>query len=180
MKEFRRAGINRLSIGVQSFQESDLRFLKRTHSAAQAVQAVELALEAGFANISIDLIIGLESQTAKSMEVNFRVIEKFKPAHVSVYILEGVPPPREPTTMTPGSIFRPGKAFSTWAIEHYEVSNYCLPGKASRHNLKYWRNQPYIGLGAVGRRLSGRSRLPQSFRPEKVLCRRSERETCPW
>ena len=64
--------------------------------------------------------------------------------------------------MTPGFIFRPGKIFLTLGYQHYEVSNYCLPGKASRHNLKYWQNQPYIGLGAVGRRFSGRPGLPES------------------
>ncbi len=83
MKAFLRAGINRLSIGVQSFQERDLRCLKRTHSAAQALQAIEQARDAGFSNISLDLIIGLETQTSRSMALNFRQIETLKPAHVS-------------------------------------------------------------------------------------------------
>jgi oxygen-independent coproporphyrinogen-3 oxidase len=123
LKEFRRAGVNRLSIGVQSFQESDLRSLKRSHSATQSVHAVELARDAGFANISIDLIIGLESQTAKSMERNFRTIEKFQPAHVSVYILEGVP--RSENDVHDSRLyFLVRQNLLTLGYQHYEVSNY--------------------------------------------------------
>jgi oxygen-independent coproporphyrinogen-3 oxidase len=146
LKEFRRAGINRLSIGIQSFQEKDLRYLKRNHSAAQSVHAVELAMDAGFANFSLDLIIGLETQTARNMEHNFRVIEKFKPAHLSVYILEGVPR-FENDDHDARLYFQVRQNLLSLGYEHYEVSNFCLPGKASRHNLKYWQNQPYIGLG---------------------------------
>lgn len=146
LEEFRRAGINRLSIGIQSFQERDLRVLKRSHSAAQALHAVELALDSGFASISLDLIIGLESQTAKSMELNFRAIEKLKPAHISVYILEGVQR-SENNDRDARLYFQARQSLLGLGYEHYEVSNYCLPGKASRHNLKYWQNHPYVGLG---------------------------------
>lgn len=139
-------GINRLSIGVQSFQEQDLIFLKRTHSAAQAILALEMAHEAGFANISTDLIIGLEPQTSKSMESNFRLIETLKPKHISVYILEGVPR-RENDDQDARLYFQVRQSLQTMGYQHYEVSNYCLPKKASRHNLKYWQNQPYIALG---------------------------------
>lgn len=146
LKSLQDLGVNRLSIGVQSFQERDLRFLKRTHSASQAVQAITLAREAGFTNISIDLIIGLETQTAKSMGLNFHTIEKLKPAHISVYILEGVHRPQS-DDRDAKFYFQARKNLLTMGYQHYEVSNYCLPGKASHHNLKYWRNQPYIGLG---------------------------------
>lgn len=146
LMSFRRAGVNRLSIGVQSFQERDLRFLKRTHSAAQSMQAIEQARDAGFTNISLDLIIGLETQTSKSMELNFRQIEKFIPAHVSVYILEGVP--RQAADERDARLyFQARQSLLDLGYDHYEVSNFCRPHKASRHNLKYWKNQPYIGLG---------------------------------
>jgi oxygen-independent coproporphyrinogen-3 oxidase len=147
LKAFHGLGVNRLSIGVQSFQERDLRFLKRTHSATQAELAVELAREAGFANISIDLIIGLETQTARSLENNFRQIEKFMPAHMSVYILEGVLR-SENDDRDAKFYFQTRQSLLKIGYQHYEISNYCLPGRASRHNLKYWQNQPYIGLGA--------------------------------
>jgi len=146
LEEFRRAGVNRLSIGIQSFQERDLRCLKRNHSAAQALNTVAMAQDAGFASLSIDLIIGPETQTAKSMELNFHTIEKLKPAHISVYILEGVPRP-ENDDQDARLYFQARQSLLGLGYEHYEVSNYCLPGKASRHNLKYWQNQPYVGLG---------------------------------
>ena len=146
LRACRRAGVNRLSIGVQSFQDRDLRCLKRTHSAAQALQAMEQARDAGFTNISLDLIIGLETQTSRSMERNFRQIETLKPAHVSVYILEGVP--RQAADERDARLyFQARQSLLDLGYDHYEVSNFCRPGKASRHNLKYWKNQPYIGLG---------------------------------
>ena len=92
------------------------------------------------------------------MKSNFRKIAEFNPAHVSVYILEGVP--TRPLGL--GGVKRPAaderdarlyflarRCLRDLGYEHYEVSNYCLPGQASRHNLKYWRNQPYVGLGAA-------------------------------
>ena len=108
---------------------------------------MELAREAGFANVSIDLIIGLPTQTARSMEANFRVIEALQARpRLGLYPGRG-PPPREPTTATPASISRRAGLLDL-GFEHYEVSNFCRPGKASRHNLKYWRMAPYVGLGA--------------------------------
>jgi oxygen-independent coproporphyrinogen-3 oxidase len=148
IREIRRAGVNRLSIGVQSFQESDLRFLKRTHRADQAVRAVELALEVGFANLSLDLIIGLESQTSRSMDLNFRLIEKLNPTHVSVYILEGVPR-TEADDKDARLYFQARRSLLGLGYDHYEVSNFCRPHKASRHNLKYWHDEAYIGAGAA-------------------------------
>lgn len=157
LRAYRSLGVNRLSLGVQSFQESDLSVLKRTHTADQAYKTLANAIEAGFANISIDLIIGLETQTPRSLENNFKVIEKFMPAHLSVYILEGLPSKRPPLAGVPsaenddrdaGLYFHARESLLTFGYQHYEVSNYCLPGKASHHNLKYWQNQPYIGLGA--------------------------------
>jgi oxygen-independent coproporphyrinogen-3 oxidase len=146
-KAFRRAGVNRLSIGVQSFHDRDLRFLKRTHDASQAERAVEQARDAGFTNISLDLIIGLETQTSGSMKLNFRQIEALKPTHVSVYILEGVPRPAA-DERDARLYFQTRQSLLALGYDHYEVSNFCRPGKAARHNLKYWRNEPYIGVGA--------------------------------
>jgi len=147
LEAFRNLGVNRLSIGVQSFQERDLRSLQRTHSALQAAQAVAMAHAAGFANVSIDLIIGLETQTPKSLALNFHMLAALKPAHVSVYILEGVPRPGN-DDRDARIYFQTRENLLALGYQHYEVSNYCRPGNASRHNLKYWQNQPYLGLGA--------------------------------
>ena len=147
LRGLRSAGVNRLSIGAQSFQEPDLHFLKRTHDAAQAIRAVAMAGDAGFTNVSIDLIIGLETQTAKSIERNCRTIEALKPDHVSVYILEGVSGPVDDRREA-RLYFQARRRLLELGFRHYEVSNFCRPGRASRHNLKYWRNEPYVGLGA--------------------------------
>ncbi len=146
LKGFRSAGINRLSVGAQSFQERDLRFLKRTHSAVQSALAMELSRDAGYANISLDLIIGLPTQTSRSMEANFRAVETLRPSHVSVYILEGVARP-ESDDHDARLYFQARQALLDLGFEHYEVSNFCRPGKASRHNLKYWRLGPYLSIG---------------------------------
>ncbi|HEX7502214.1 MAG TPA: radical SAM family heme chaperone HemW [Acidobacteriota bacterium] len=150
LRGWRDAGVNRLSIGVQSFQEGDLRFLKRTHGAIQAIRAVEMAREAGFANVGIDLMIGLPTQTQPSMKENFRVVGTLRPAHVSVYILENVPSSAagDPSPDRDARLYdQARRALLDLGFEHYEVSNFCRPGKASRHNLKYWRMEPYVGLG---------------------------------
>lgn len=149
LKEYRAAGVNRLSVGAQSFQERDLRFLQRTHGAAQARQAVVMARDAGIANVSIDLIIGLPTQTAKSVGDNFKVVKTIVPSHVSLYILENVPHPAAEGRDDRDArlYFQACQALLAIGFEHYEVSNFCRPGKASRHNLKYWRMKPYLGLG---------------------------------
>jgi oxygen-independent coproporphyrinogen-3 oxidase len=146
LERLRRAGVNRLSIGAQSFQGRDLAFLKRTHDAAQGRRAVEAARAAGLANVSIDLIIGLPTQTLRTQDANFRVIEALRPSHVSLYILEGV---RRPATDDHDArlYFQARQALLDLGFEHYEVSNFCRPGKAARHNLKYWRMAPYLGVG---------------------------------
>lgn len=149
LKGLRAAGVNRLSIGCQSFQERDLAFLKRTHDAARGSRAVEMARAAGLANVSLDLIIGLPTQTARTLDANFRVVETLRPSHVSVYILEGVPRPEAEGRDDRDArlYFQARQALLDLGFQHYEVSNFCKPGKASRHNLKYWRMKPYVGLG---------------------------------
>ncbi len=146
LKELRAAGVNRLSIGAQSFHDRDLRFLRRTHDAARAIQAFDMADAAGFTNISIDLIIGLPTQTERSMELNFRMVEALRPSHVSLYILENVPR-SEDGERDARLYFQARQSLLDLRFRHYEVSNFCRPGRASRHNLKYWRMEPYVGHG---------------------------------
>jgi len=146
LQDLRGAGVNRLSIGAQSFQPRDLRYLRRSHDAGQAINACSMARDAGFRNVSLDLIVGLPVQTARSMELNFRVVEALKPSHVSLYILENVPRPE--ADARDARLYRQAcRALAGLGFVHYEVSNFARPGRASRHNLKYWRMQPYIGLG---------------------------------
>ncbi len=143
------SGVNRLSIGTQSFIQDDLDVLRRPHSAEQSVHAVELAFQAGFRRINIDYILGVPGQTPRSLEGNLRMAGQLSVSHVSTYLLEEVREEseeederdRELYTLTELELERMG-------FEHYEVSNFAKPGQRSRHNMKYWENQSYIGLGA--------------------------------
>lgn len=146
LKGLRAAGVNRLSVGAQSFQQRDLHYLRRSHDAGLALGACAMARDAGFRNISLDLIVGLPTQTAGSMELNLRVIAALKPSHVSVYILEGVPRPE--ADARDARLYRQAcRALAGLGFVHYEVSNFSRPGRASRHNLKYWRMGAYLGIG---------------------------------
>lgn len=150
LRDYRDAGINRLSVGVQSFQERDLRFLRRGHDAAAAVAAVAMARDAGFANVSLDLMIGLPQQTARSMELNFRLLGALRPEHVSVYILENAPLPAGAAASPERDArlyLQARRTLAGLGFRHYEVSNFARPGHASRHNLKYWRMEPYVAVG---------------------------------
>ncbi len=168
--EIRQGGINRLSLGVQSFQDDELYLLSRLHNADTARQAVEGARSAGFDNLSLDLIFNLPQQSLTSWQFNLQEALKLQPDHFSIYSLiveSGTPLERQisqgitpnldddlAADMYASTIDILGEADYT----HYEISNWAkasastadwqTPPLASVHNLIYWRNQPYLGLGA--------------------------------
>ena len=149
LKDYLTLGVNRLSIGTQSFVKEDLDVLRRPHSAEQSVRAVELARQAGFENINIDYILGIPGQTAGSLVGNLRMVERLKVEHVSAYLLEGVREESDDEDERDRELYHlTERELERLGLERYEVSNFAKPGKRSRHNLKYWRNEPYIGLGA--------------------------------
>jgi oxygen-independent coproporphyrinogen III oxidase len=158
-------GINRVSLGVQSFVEAEIRRTGRRHTAA--IVAAELAVlrDAGIPNCNIDLIAGLSGQTTASWRESLDWIERLAPPHVSVYMLEVDEDSRLGKERLLGGV-RYGAAdvpdddqtadFYEFAVERlaglavrrYEISNFALPGCESRHNLKYWTLEPYVGFGA--------------------------------
>ena len=154
------AGVNRLSLGVQSLDDRLLRMLGRIHTAAQAVQAVCDARAAGLDNVNLDLIFGLPGQTLDGWQKDVQCALGLSPQHLSMYALtvEGGTPLA--TSIDAGSLPPPDDDLAAemyeWAetvleragYTHYEISNWALPGYACRHNRVYWRNEPYIGLGA--------------------------------
>ena len=169
LRALRRGGVNRLSLGVQSFADDELTFLSRLHSAAAARRAFEQARAAGFGNISIDLIFNLPQQSRARWEANLHEALKLEPDHFSIYSLiiepatplyrqisQGITP--EPDDDLAADMYEAmieilGQAGYT----HYEISNWAkaggeaewqTPRLASAHNLIYWRNQAYLGLGA--------------------------------
>jgi len=159
MREWRRIGINRASFGAQTFEDRELKMLGRTHDSADIGQTFDLLREAGFANINFDLIAGLPHQTLAVWKRNLERALKLRPEHLSLYLLdvhEGTPLHDQ---ITRGFRPRPDEdlAAEMYSVmveevcaagyEHYEISNFCLPGFASRHNTKYWARQPYYGFG---------------------------------
>ncbi|MCU0285079.1 MAG: radical SAM family heme chaperone HemW [Acidobacteria bacterium] len=147
LKSLRNAGINRLSIGTQSFIPADLLYLKRTHSSQQSLKAIEMAFEAGFTNINIDFIISLPTQTRDSLAVNFAVLEKYNIPHISAYILEDVEEGEEKNKRDEELYFFSVDYLKNLGYIQYEVSNFSKKGYRCKHNLKYWQNKSYIGTG---------------------------------
>lgn len=154
--EFRALGINRLSIGIQSFDDRFLQALGRVHSAREAQRAVEIAQQAGFGNLNLDLMFGLPGADAKNAVSDIRTAIGLNPTHISFYQLTLEPntyfhkfPPKLPNDE---SIFEAQKACQTLLAEHdyaqYEISAYSRPGRQCRHNLNYWRFGDYLGIGA--------------------------------
>jgi oxygen-independent coproporphyrinogen-3 oxidase len=147
LKALRNAGINRLSIGTQSFVPPDLHYLKRTHSVQQSLAAIENALDAGFTNINIDFIISLPTQTKKTLANNLYVLERINIPHISAYILEEVEDGEEKNIRDEALYFFTVDYLNSLGYIHYEVSNFSKKGSQCRHNLKYWENKDYIGMG---------------------------------
>lgn len=142
-------GINRVSIGTQSFAQEDLAVLRRPHSARQSLRAVEWAREAGFRQINIDYILGVPGQTSRSLEESLRIAGTLSVSHVSAYLLEGVREDSDDEDERDRELYAlTVSVLEDLGFEHYEVSNFATPGCRSRHNMKYWENQPYVGLGA--------------------------------
>jgi putative oxygen-independent coproporphyrinogen III oxidase len=158
--EFRASGVNRLSMGVQSFDNATLGFLGRIHDAAQARTAVATARRAGFERLSLDLIFAVPGQTVAGLTGDIAEAAALEPDHVSAYNLTFEPGTRFFTDMHRGKI-RELKSreqalmYATVREElprrgypMYEISNFARPGHEARHNLTYWRAETYLGLGA--------------------------------
>ena len=157
LKALREAGVNRISFGVQSFNDNELRALGRIHSAAQAEEAFFAAREAGFDNISLDLMLSTPFQTAESARKSLDKIRELRPEHVSAYslIIEEGTPFYGAELELPGEdeereIYYITRDFlESMGLKQYEISNFALPGRECRHNIKYWTLEPYIGVGAA-------------------------------
>jgi len=184
LEELRTAGVNRLSFGVQSFDDGELQMIGRTHSAEEAREALRMARAAGFANVSLDLIAGLPEQKMETWKRNLEEAFALKPDHLSVYLLElykDAPLLHRinrgelraiDDELTVAMYFALLDEAERQGFEHYEISNWARPGFGSRHNLKYWTGAPYwaFGVSAAGydglRRWSNTRNIHEY--PEKV------------
>ncbi|HEV1992851.1 MAG TPA: radical SAM family heme chaperone HemW, partial [Candidatus Acidoferrum sp.] len=170
-----RAGINRVSFGLQSFSDKELIAAGRMHRRADIYRAVPILREAGIRNISFDLIAGLPHQTKESWRQSLEEMAVLAPEHVSVYLLE-----IDEGSRLGKELLQGGGKYSAGAVpsedemadfyemaqealgaagyHHYEISNWAKPGYESKHNLKYWRREAYLGFGAGAHSFSGTER----------------------
>ena len=155
-RDFRRLGINRLSIGVQSFQDTYLKALGRVHQGDEAMRAVSMARRVGFDNINIDLMYGLPEQTVAHAENDLAIALSLQPSHLSYYQLSLEPQTlfyRQPPSLPEADVIWAMQQSAQLRLQqngfiHYEVSAYGQAGFFCRHNLNYWRFGDYLGIGA--------------------------------
>lgn len=166
----RAVGINRLSIGIQTFDEALLRYLNRAHDAAKAVASLEMAEKAGFDDLNIDLIYAIAEQSEQMLKRDLALATQFHPTHISAYCLT-----IEPNTAF-GRWLEKGKlrtvdeevaaqhfnwvadTLAAQGYEQYEISNFSLPGYQARHNTNYWKRGNYLGIGPGAHSYNGISR----------------------
>lgn len=157
--ELKELGFNRLSIGIQSFDEDVLQFLNRAHNARESIACIEESRKAGFENISLDLIYGIPDRSNELWKKDLAQAIAFKPTHLSSYCLTIEPQTVFGKWNEKGKLKEVSDDFSAEQFdmmlleldnagyEQYEVSNFCLPGFESRHNSSYWKQELYLGIG---------------------------------
>ncbi len=163
-------GINRLSIGIQSFREEDLRWMNRAHNAYQAIDCIKMAQKAGFENMSIDLIYGTPTLTDEQWEQNVKQAIELQIPHLSCYALtvesktalDKMIQLKKTEEPDPEKQARHFELLMQWledaGYEHYEISNFAIKGRRSQHNSSYWQGEKYIGLGPSAHSFDGHSR----------------------
>ena len=166
LKAAKETGFNRVSIGVQSLADDELRSVGRIHTAGQAVEAIRQAKKAGFEAISADLIIGLPGQTWTSLRNSLKTLVEMEVGHISAYclsleegtILGNKPPENLPDDEMQANLYEETRKFlKSCGYAHYEISNFARRGCECMHNINYWRGGEYLGLGtAAASHIEGR------------------------
>ncbi len=189
LTRLRQSGVNRLSLGVQSFSDSELKLLGRIHSAVEARKAYLTARETGFENINTDLLYALPWQTIKDWQNNLVEVTKLNPEHLSLYPLTLEPGTPLANAVASGSLPKPNADLAAdmyllasdklakEGYNHYEISNWALPEKECQHNLTYWKNEPYLGFGAGAHSYLGGYRWANVLAPIEYVKRLSNTET---
>jgi len=164
------AGINRLSIGVQSFKENDLQWMNRAHDKIQATESISLAKSAGFTNFSLDLIYGTPGLTDEEWKLNVDTVINSGAPHIACYALTVEPDTalqkmialKKKTDINTDQQARQFQLLIKWlreaGYEHYEISNFAKPGYRSRHNSSYWQGKKYLGIGPSAHSYNGNGR----------------------
>ena len=179
----RQAGVNRISVGVQSLDNRELSALGRTHSAEEAAKSIERAYKAGFRNISADLMLAVPEQTPESLSRTLKGLSELPITHVSAYLLKiepntvfGKKPPIVPDDDQQAELYLQAvRELSEKGFGQYEISNFAKPGYESRHNLKYWRREEYLGIGPAahsflfGKRFAVKRNLREFVESERQI-----------
>jgi len=181
LRGLRDLGFNRLSIGVQSFDDDELVALDRIHTGADAIEAYRAARSAGFDNVNLDFIYGLPDQPLEKWQHTLEKALALRPEHLSLYALtieEGTPLARD---IARGRVAPPDPDVQAdhyeWTMDrmaqagydHYEISNWSLPGRRCRHNLVYWQNREYLGLGAGAHSFLNGARFSTALLPNRYV-----------
>ncbi len=160
LEVLKNAGFNRISVGVQSFSLKELEYLERTHNVDEIYLIMEKAREAGFENLSLDLMFSLPNQSLSNWERNLKLAIDLNPEHISAYNLTIEPGTRFYKYQDRGDLVMPSEdsqlsqfqttieILSNAGYNHYEISNYSKSGRECQHNILYWENGEYLGLGA--------------------------------
>ncbi len=170
LKHLRVAGVNRISLGIQSFDDNELADMGRRHAASDGLAVFRNARTAGFENISIDLIAGFPDQSLASVRRNLSTALELEPEHLSIYLLEVKEGTELEARIRSGQVQVPDDDLAATlyeyicetvvgaGYEHYEISNFARPGRVSRHNLKYWEDDIYVAFGPGAHGMTGRNR----------------------
>lgn len=166
-EEWLNLGINRLSIGIQSFSAEELRWMNRAHNAQQAEECLRIAKQSGFSNYSADLIFGSPLQTDEVLDHNLNTMVKYGVPHLSCYALTIEPrtvlhnriekrlTPNVSSQQQADQFYRVMDFLTASGYDHYEISNYALPVMRSKHNSAYWKGTPYLGFGPAAHSFNG-------------------------
>jgi oxygen-independent coproporphyrinogen-3 oxidase len=186
LRAFLSTGINRASFGAQTFDDRELSRLGRTHNAADVRRTLDDLCDAGFDNISFDLIAGLPEQTLAAWSRNMEEALALRPQHLSLYLLEvhEATPLAEQIKRGMWRAPDPDTAAEMYSLlvertrahgyEQYEISSFCLPGRESRHNMKYWTGAPYFGFGCSAHSYDGARRRWSNQRDTRAYVERIE------
>ncbi|MGN1137729.1 MAG: radical SAM family heme chaperone HemW [Oscillospiraceae bacterium] len=180
LKGFKAAGLNRISVGVQSFDDNELQLLGRLHDSRTAVSTLENAFKAGFENISADLMLGLPYQKWETIERNIQLLSELPVTHISAYMLkieEGTPLSKNKQLaeasadddMSAELYERAVMLLAEKGFQQYEISNFAKKGYGCRHNLKYWRCEEYFGVGPSAHSLLDGKRFAVCSDTEKFI-----------
>jgi oxygen-independent coproporphyrinogen III oxidase len=187
---FRQSGVNRISLGAQSFNDAELSSIGRLHTADMIASAIAQLRQGGFTNFSLDLMLGLPGQTTKNWMRNLENVEHLEVPHVSVYMLDLDDQCPLQAMVASGSVQLPDEDLisdlyletisflSLRGYRQYEISNFALPGFSCRHNLKYWQRKPFRGFGLGSHSFNGQSRC-SNFSDLGSYFNAVERGQCP-